>query len=145
MGLREQHGASNASAMNTSITIMPTRAFLLVISPWTKLRLGLRAAVGSVGCLRIAVVMMDPSVAAHTRVEADVEDVHEEVRQQHGGGDGQEQALHERVVEALDGVEELVADAGIREHHLGEHCTTHHEARLMPKLVTDGSMAFLAA
>src|SRR5688500_5539259 len=115
--------------MNTSITVMPSRAFLLVISPWTKLRLCLRAAVGSVGCFRIAVVMMGPSVAAHARVEADIEDVHQEVRQQNGGGDGQEQALHKRVVEALDCVEELVANPRVREHHLGEQRTTHHEAK----------------
>ena len=58
-------GASRASAMKTSITAMPVRAFLLVRRPWTKLRLGLRAAgvLPAVlpGCCRIAVVMIGPS------------------------------------------------------------------------------------
>ena len=39
-------GASRSTAqMNTSITAMPSMAFLLVASPWTKLRLGLRGSV----------------------------------------------------------------------------------------------------
>ena len=61
--------------------------------------------------------MLPPACA---RIEPDVDDVDQEVGAQHGERDGQEEALHERVVEAAHRLEEQVALARVREDDLGE-------------------------
>src|SRR5690606_27602133 len=131
-------GASSASSAKTASRHRPDSAFLLPRS-WRaspRRRPG-PCAVGAAGGVAAGVLpamstaVMSrrlPSADAHARVEADVDDVDQEVRQEHGCRDGEEDALHQRVVETLHGCQQLEADAWVGKHDLGEQSAADDEA-----------------
>src|SRR6478735_4899878 len=68
-----------------------------------------------------SVVSTGSAIVSHSGIDQSVEEVHDEVGDQHGQGDHEEDTLHQRIVEALDRLEQELPDAGIAEHLLHDH------------------------
>src|SRR6478735_12309185 len=64
-------------------------------------------------------------LVAHARIEERVDDVHDEARDRHPGGQDDRRALDRRQVAALDRVEGQAADAVDVEDRLGQDRAAH--------------------
>src|SRR5690606_12441117 len=67
------------------------------------------------------------AMVARPRVDESVDEVHEEVRGEHGERDHEERPLHEREVARLDRVEQELAQARVAEHLLHDDRARDHE------------------
>ncbi len=96
-------------------------------------------------CIDVHARPLHGSANPHFRIQAHVEQIHDQVGAQDSHGDQQEQSLHERIVVGAYRAHQLKAQARIRKDNLCQNQSTQDKADDIPNCVKLGKMAFRIA
>src|SRR5882762_223329 len=130
------HGASNAVSTITASTIAPTMAV-----GWRRNASRNHCQVGDAnfGAERTAVVIS----VADARVEQPVRKIDQQVDQHVHAGEQQDYALNDRVIAPQNRIDRKPADAGNREHRLGDDRATDQQCDADADYGNDGNAGVL--